>query len=226
MFCRSSIVRSIMSTSTNDALRRHLPRQQRARERVESLLDAAEQLIAEQGHAQLKLSAVAQRAQVPIGSFYQYFGGQGALLRALAERHMAGFAQRLDALLADAPASLEQTLAAVLQAYLDFYQEAETYQWVRAAAQGDPGLRELDLADSRANARRLLAQLPGVARADEASLFLACEMTGSFASLQADLRRQGASAAELRAMQAGFLKMLRALLIGDGVLPGVATLAD
>ena len=213
MFWRSSIVHRIMSTPSNEALRRHRPRQQRARNRVEGLLDAAEQLIAEQGHAQLKLSAVAQRAQVPIGSLYQYVGGQGALLRALAERHMADFAQRLDALLAEAPASREQTLAVLMEAYLDFYQQAETYQWVRAAAQGDPGLRELDLADSRANARRLLAKFPVVARSDEAGLFLACEMTGSFASLQADLRRQGSSPAELQAMQRGFLKMLRALLI-------------
>ena len=101
----------------------------------------------------------------------------------------------------------------LLQAYVDFYQQAEIYQWVRAAAQGDPGLREMDLADSRANARRLLEQLPASARANEASLFLACEMTGSFASLQADLRRQGSSPAELKAMQRGFLKMLRALLM-------------
>lgn len=213
MFWRSSIVLRIMSTPSNESLRRHQPRQQRARNRVEGLLDAAEQLIAEQGHAQLKLSAVAQRAQVPIGSLYQYFGGQGALLRALAERHMADFAQRLDALLAEAPASREQTLVVLLQAYVDFYQQAEIYQWVRAAAQGDPGLREMDLADSRANARRLLEQLPASARANEASLFLACEMTGSFASLQADLRRQGSSPAELKAMQRGFLKMLRALLM-------------
>ncbi len=72
----------------------------------------------------------------------------------------------LDALLAEAPASREQTLAVLMEAYLDFYQQAETYQWVRAAAQGDPGLRELDLADSRANARRLLAKFPVVARSD------------------------------------------------------------
>lgn len=213
MFRESSIVGPVMSTPVSEALRRHQPRQQRARERVEAILDAAEALIAEQGHASLNLSAVAQSAQVPIGSIYQYFGGLPALLRALAERYMQAFAMRLESVLDQRHAGAEQQLAAILDAYLAFYREAQVYQRVRAAAAGDPALRKLDLADSRANAQRLLARLPPELAADEDSLFLACEQTGSFAALLADRERQGAAEAELATMRGRFLRMLQALLV-------------
>ena len=213
MFGRYSIVARVMSSRPPPPIRRHQPQQQRARARVDAILDAAEALIAEQGHASLNLTAVAQHAQVPIGSVYQYFGGQPAVLRALAERYMARFGEQLQQLVDGAGAIGDSVLADVLDAYLNFYAGARVYQLVRAAAQGDAALRELDIADSHRNAERLAALLPRRASAAQRSaLFLACEMTGSFASLLMDLRSQSAPAVEERRLRRQFLQMLRTLL--------------
>jgi AcrR family transcriptional regulator len=78
---------------------RRTPRQARGRERVETILDAAEALFAEVGYEAATTNAIAARAEVPIGSIYQFFANKQALLAAVAERYRAGAAALLDAVL-------------------------------------------------------------------------------------------------------------------------------
>ncbi len=66
---------------------RRKPRQARSRERVNRMLDAAEQLLIEGGYTAVTTNAIADRAQVPIGSLYQFFPDKAAILYALAERY-------------------------------------------------------------------------------------------------------------------------------------------
>src|SRR5262245_32760547 len=66
-----------------------MPTQQRSRERVERMLAAASELIAGGGSDSMKMSEVAERAGVPIGSLYQFFPDKGAIIRTLAERYNA-----------------------------------------------------------------------------------------------------------------------------------------
>ena len=68
---------------------RRVPTQQRSRQRVEAILDAAEALVLDQGVEALTTRAIAQRAGVPVASLYQYFGDKEAVLLALAGRDMA-----------------------------------------------------------------------------------------------------------------------------------------
>ncbi|MBS1893677.1 MAG: TetR/AcrR family transcriptional regulator [Actinobacteria bacterium] len=56
------------------------PRQERSRERVQRITDAARELIREGGLAKLKVNAIASRAQVPIGTFYQFFPDKNAVV--------------------------------------------------------------------------------------------------------------------------------------------------
>jgi AcrR family transcriptional regulator len=67
-------------------LPRRQPLQARARLRVNRILDASVELLAEQGAEALSTGTIARRAGVPIGSVYQYFPSKDAILAALADR--------------------------------------------------------------------------------------------------------------------------------------------
>ena len=69
-----------------DALRRQ-PRQTRGQRRVELLLDAAAQVIAEHGLEGATAEAIAAQARTAKGSFYQFFPNRDAVLAALALRY-------------------------------------------------------------------------------------------------------------------------------------------
>ncbi|WP_081973546.1 TetR/AcrR family transcriptional regulator [Kitasatospora phosalacinea] len=70
---------------------RRRPVQQRSQERYERLLDACAGLLDEVGTAGLTTKEVALRAEVPIGTLYQFFAGKEGLLAALAERNLTRF---------------------------------------------------------------------------------------------------------------------------------------
>lgn len=67
---------------------RRRPVQDRSRETVGYVLEAAAQLFGELGYEQATTNHVARKAGVSIGSVYQYFPNKQALLLALAERHL------------------------------------------------------------------------------------------------------------------------------------------
>ncbi|MEK7794319.1 MAG: helix-turn-helix domain-containing protein [Candidatus Hydrogenedentota bacterium] len=52
---------------------RRLPTQDRGRERVDRILDAAARLLVEQGYEAVKTNHIAKRAGVSVGSIYQFF---------------------------------------------------------------------------------------------------------------------------------------------------------
>jgi AcrR family transcriptional regulator len=66
---------------------RRQPRQARSQERVRRILAAAEDLFLSAGVGATSTSAIAARAEVPIGSLYQFFPDKGAILRSLAHRY-------------------------------------------------------------------------------------------------------------------------------------------
>lgn len=66
------------------AMRRQ-PKQARSQERVHHILNVAEQLFIELGYEQTTTRAIATRAEVPVGSLYQFFPDKDAIVRALAD---------------------------------------------------------------------------------------------------------------------------------------------
>jgi AcrR family transcriptional regulator len=76
------------------ALRRR-PVQQRSLERFERILDASAELLDEAGYAALTTREVARRAEVPIGTLYQFFPGKEGLVAALAARNLERYLDRL-----------------------------------------------------------------------------------------------------------------------------------
>ncbi|WP_036332032.1 TetR/AcrR family transcriptional regulator [Microbispora sp. ATCC PTA-5024] len=93
-----------MTTVTGGTLRRR-PAQRRSQERVERMLDECARLLDEVGYEGLTTKEVARRAEVPIGTFYQFFSDKQALVRALALRNLDAFLDRVATRLAAEPLS-------------------------------------------------------------------------------------------------------------------------
>ena len=73
---------------TKETLMRRIPQQTRSQQRVDMILDAAADLFAEVGYESATTNAIAARAEISIGSLYQYFPDKDAILRALADRYL------------------------------------------------------------------------------------------------------------------------------------------
>ncbi|MEU9077889.1 TetR/AcrR family transcriptional regulator [Kitasatospora sp. NPDC004745] len=97
----SADTRSHQTAGRGPVVRRR-PVQQRSQERYGRILDACAGLLDEVGATALTTKEVAQRAQVPIGTLYQFFAGKEDLLAALATRNLDQYLQRLDGRLAGA----------------------------------------------------------------------------------------------------------------------------
>jgi AcrR family transcriptional regulator len=69
------------------SLRRE-PTQDRSKQRVERIVDAATHVFAEGGYEGATTEAIAERAGVPIGSLYQFFPNKKALFEAVGNRHL------------------------------------------------------------------------------------------------------------------------------------------
>lgn len=74
------------------------PKQARSERTLQRLLDAAEALIKEKGHAAVSIPEIARRAKSSVGGFYARFRDKNELLRALEERHFIELLWRVDAL--------------------------------------------------------------------------------------------------------------------------------
>lgn len=77
----------------NNKMRRQ-PQQVRSQERVKQILDIAEQLFLEVGYEATTTRAIAARAEVSVGSLYQFFPDKEAILKALAVRYLKTQYQR------------------------------------------------------------------------------------------------------------------------------------
>lgn len=89
-----------MTNVSGETLRRR-PAQRRSLERVERMLDECARLLDEVGYEALTTKEVARRAEVPIGTFYQFFPDKQGLVRALALRNLDAFLGRVTARLTE-----------------------------------------------------------------------------------------------------------------------------
>jgi len=138
------------SPSTAGGMRRK-PRQARSQERVNRILDVAEELFARQGYTATTTNAIASHAQVPIGSLYQFFPDKTAILQALALRYTEMLHQQLATLGETEPATL--SLSDYVEQLIDttdrFFTENPSYHAIFMEAQGTT--RELEKIDEAAD---------------------------------------------------------------------------
>lgn len=130
------------------------PSQERSRERVAVILSASRELIAAGGLGNLKMSVLAERAGVPVGTIYQFFPDKDALIACI-------FASQMEAALQDvykacnpgyeleAPAD---AVTSVMMAKYNEWRADPVMAEIWSMAQARPTLRGLALAASRATA--------------------------------------------------------------------------
>jgi len=171
---------------------RRRPQQERSKTRVEAILEVALELVVEQGSEALAMREVARRAGVQISSVYQYFPSKAAIIRELAKRNLdrvrALLQDEVNRLFAGGRPTPAQAVNRVVDAYYAHYRDQPQAVAVWAGAQGDHGLRELDVEDSRRTAEFLVQPLMQIlsltdAPAVFALALLLTDITGSAARL-------------------------------------------
>ncbi|MFF7332102.1 TetR family transcriptional regulator [Streptomyces sp. NPDC090306] len=110
---------------------RRAPVQRRSAERLTRILDACADLLDEVGYDSLSTRAVAQRAGVPIGSVYRFFGNKRAMADALAHRNLERYAERVsERLRGTEGADWRAVMDAVLDEYLAMKRTAPGFSLV------------------------------------------------------------------------------------------------
>lgn len=114
-----------MTIAPTDRFRpRKQPKQQRAAETRERILRAAAHVFAQHGYVAGTTNRIAERAEVSIGSLYQYFPNKDAILRALMTAHAdAGMALIAQRLAAGLPIRLDDKLRVFVRATIDNHRD-------------------------------------------------------------------------------------------------------
>jgi AcrR family transcriptional regulator len=152
---------SVVALRAKSSSARKSPVQKRSRERVEKMLAVATDLIAEHGSDSLRMSDVAARAGVSIGSLYQFFPDKTAIIGALVERSNEQGRQCIEEGLAQVrdAASMRQAFSDLIDIYYRIFLDEPVMRDIWFGAQADTSLREAQLADSRKNGAIVAAAL-------------------------------------------------------------------
>ncbi|MDF3144557.1 MULTISPECIES: TetR/AcrR family transcriptional regulator [unclassified Streptomyces] len=131
-----------MKTVPHPETLRRAPVQRRSAERLTRILDACADLLDEVGYDDLSTRAVAQRAGVPIGSVYRFFGNKRQMADALAQRNLDRYTVRVTERLKEAgDGGWRAAMDAVLDEYLAMKRTAPGFSLVDFGNQIPVGTR-------------------------------------------------------------------------------------
>lgn len=111
-----------------------MPIQARSRERVERILDATAQLVLVDGIDGLTTRGIADAAELPVASLYQYFSDKDAVLLALCERDMTEMDDQVARDLAAVPdLTIATMVETAMRAFVKVYHRRPAFMqiWVR-----------------------------------------------------------------------------------------------
>ena len=136
------------------------PTQKRSREKVERLLDAALDLAVEKGSLDIKVTEVAKRAGVAIGTLYQFFPTRTALIAKLFAREMRPIDEVVGAALLGTASfnDLRDRIEEALKETLGLVTTKPGLAVIWSSASLDPAIEAADFANTRQNAK-ILANL-------------------------------------------------------------------
>jgi AcrR family transcriptional regulator len=99
---------------------RRRPKQRRARETVEAVLDAVIRILKRDGYRAITTNRIAEVAGVSIGSVYQYFPDKASIFNALHQRHIDQIDRMVQSKLVEhASSPLEDLMRAMIEAMVD-----------------------------------------------------------------------------------------------------------
>ncbi len=139
------------------AVRRRMPTQRRALERVERILDAASRIVVDHGVDALSTRLIADLAEMPVASIYQYFSDKEAILLALVERDT----QEMDEQVRSDLGSLELLSVAsivetTMQAYVAVYHRRPAFVEIWLRGRTNAAIRDYGRQHNRQTAAELL----------------------------------------------------------------------
>jgi AcrR family transcriptional regulator len=114
--------------------------QSRSRRRVEAIVQAADALVSEGGAEALTTRAVAERAEVPVGSVYHYFADRDAILGVLLRRYEQNMSEALKARVNGLEiVSVRSIVETVVQTAVDTHRQRPAYPllWFQARPSED-----------------------------------------------------------------------------------------
>ncbi|RON54460.1 TetR/AcrR family transcriptional regulator [Pseudomonas frederiksbergensis] len=144
------VPKKIIEATVSEPTRRN-PTQQRSRERQERILAVATELIASKGSDQVKMSEIAERSEISIGSLYQYFPDKSSVIRTLAERYNAESRRCIEEALdvvVDAQ-GLQAAYSGLLDEYYEIVLATPAMRDIWSGMQADKQLMALELQESR-----------------------------------------------------------------------------
>ncbi|MBO6827661.1 MAG: TetR/AcrR family transcriptional regulator [Sneathiella sp.] len=124
-----------MKTPNAGITDRKLPTQNRSRARVEKILKAAEELLLHNEIADITTSSIAKKANIPVGSVYQYFKERDSVLIALGQQVIQDINEQLTAVFSDVSqhAHWRHVVRETLSAYMKIHQQDELYHRLNGA---------------------------------------------------------------------------------------------
>jgi len=119
---------------------RNEPIQLRSSARIESLLDAAAQVVDEVGYERLTTAMIAEKADASIGTVYRYFPERLAVLRALRNRHLSRYMERLSAVFDTENTGFLGAADETVNVYISMFRDEPGFRAIRFSDMGNETL--------------------------------------------------------------------------------------
>ena len=119
-----------MAPRAKPTSRRRQPKQRRAQQTVDAVLEAVVRVLKREGFDAVTTNRIAEVAGVSIGSVYQYFPDKRAILVALHQRHIEEIDRMIKTRLIDhASSSLDELIRAMLEGMIEVHtKDPELYE--------------------------------------------------------------------------------------------------
>lgn len=164
------------------------PKQARSRARVTRILDAADRILAEEGHEAFTVRRITEVAGLPVGTVYQFFPDKSAIVDALIYRYLGAFNEIMDLRVADTGRTWDAVIDDAFDAFVSLYRANPALLSLWQARHVSSSALDADFANNERLADGLRAILVSREQVkDNADLVRACRVAVATADALLDL---------------------------------------